>query len=61
MICVELAFTDAEERLAGRPAHRQRLVGLHERGELLAAGPREDDSGALLVVSVRSWIPVVGE
>jgi uncharacterized protein len=49
VICVELAFTDSEQRLAARPAHRQRLAGLHDRGALLAAGPWEDDSGALLI------------
>jgi hypothetical protein len=49
MVCVELAFTDDPRRLAARPAHRQRLAELHERGALAAAGPWDDDSGALLV------------
>lgn len=50
MICIELAFTDDPARLAARPAHRQRLQDLHARGALLAAGPWDDDSGALLVL-----------
>jgi uncharacterized protein YciI len=49
MICVELAFTDDPRRLDARAAHRQRLAGLHQRGVLAAAGPWEDDSGALLI------------
>ncbi len=49
VICVELVFSDAQDRLALRPSHRQRLADLHERGGLLAAGPWEDDSGALLI------------
>lgn len=49
MITVELAFDDDPRRLAARPAHRQRLVELHERGMLVLAGPWADDSGALLV------------
>ena len=50
MICIELAFTDAPDRLAARPAHRERLRDLHSRGVLHAAGPWSDDSGALLVL-----------
>lgn len=49
MIVLELAFTEAPQRLAARPAHRQRLVELHARGTLVMAGPWADDSGALLV------------
>lgn len=52
MICVELSFTDEPARLAARPAHRDRLRALHERGELLLAGPWDDDSGALLIFTV---------
>ena len=50
MICVELTFTDTPERLRARPAHRQRLARLHSCGALLAAGPWDDDSGALLIL-----------
>ena len=49
MVCVELSFTDDTRRLEARPAHRQRLAKLHEQGGLLAAGPWDDDSGALLI------------
>ncbi|KAK1179646.1 YciI family protein [Streptomyces sp. NBS 14/10] len=52
MLVVELAFTPAPERLAARPAHRERLTALREAGELVAAGPWADDTGALLVFDV---------
>lgn len=51
MICIELSFTDDPARLAARPAHRQRLQDLYAQGALLAAGPWNDDSGALLVLT----------
>lgn len=49
MIAVELSFRPTDERLAARPAHRQILQRLHTEGRLVAAGPWDDDSGALLV------------
>lgn len=49
MIVVELAFGDDPARLAARPAHREMLARLKERGVLVMAGPWADDSGALLV------------
>jgi uncharacterized protein YciI len=49
---VELAFGDDPERLAARPAHRQRLQGLREDGVVRMAGPFSDDSGALLIFDV---------
>jgi uncharacterized protein len=52
MLILELTFTATPERLAARPAHRAFLAGLHDDGRLLAAGPWEDDSGALLVLDV---------
>jgi uncharacterized protein len=52
MICVELVFNDDPRRLEARPAHRDRLAGLHQRGAVLAAGPWEDDSGALLIFTL---------
>jgi len=52
MICVELSFTDDPARLAARPAHRANLATLHEKGDLLIAGPWHDDSGALLIFTV---------
>ena len=50
VICIELSFTDDPARLAARPAHRQQLQELHARGVLLAAGPWDDDSGAILLL-----------
>lgn len=52
MWIVELAFTDRPERLAARPAHRQRLTELHRSGVVRMAGPLADDSGAVIVVDV---------
>lgn len=49
MVVLELAFDDSPQRLAARPAHRQRLAVLHAAGALVMAGPFADDSGALLV------------
>ncbi len=37
-----------------RPTHRQYLAGLLERGQLAAAGPFTDDSGALIVYEAPS-------
>ena len=52
MYAVQLAFSDDPARLELRPAHRERLAALASDGELLAAGPWSDDSGALLVFVV---------
>jgi hypothetical protein len=85
MVCVELAFTRDPRRLQARTAHRQRVAELQQRGVLAAAGPWDDDSGALLIfrldetgaraeidtdpyyrapgvaiVSIRTWVPIVG-
>ena len=40
---------DREKVQALRPVHRQYLAGLRERGQLVAAGPFTDDSGALII------------
>jgi uncharacterized protein YciI len=32
-----------------RPAHRQYLAGLKEKGQIAATGPFTDDSGALII------------
>ncbi len=37
-----------------RPVHRQYLTSLRERGQLVAAGPFTDDSGALIVYEAPS-------
>lgn len=52
MWIVELAFTGAPERLAARPAHRDRLAALHRAGTVRMAGPFADDSGAVIVFDV---------
>jgi uncharacterized protein YciI len=52
---IELAFDANPERLAARPAHRQRLQRLHADGVLYAAGPFDDDSGAMLIFNVQDW------
>ncbi|PWU43768.1 hypothetical protein DLE60_12400 [Micromonospora globispora] len=52
MWIVELAFTDAPERFAARPAHRQLLTALHAEGKVRMSGPFADDSGAVLVFDV---------
>lgn len=54
MYVVELAFGPAPERLAARPAHRERLQQLRDAGQVVLAGPWADDSGALLVFDVAS-------
>ncbi|WP_442935254.1 YciI family protein [Micromonospora sp. CPCC 206061] len=52
MWIVELRFSDAPERLAARPAHRERLAELHHAGAVRMAGPLADGSGAVLVFDV---------
>jgi uncharacterized protein YciI len=52
MWIVELSFTDDPGRLAARPAHRQLLTGLHERGVVRLAGPFADDAGELIVLDL---------
>ncbi|PZF96036.1 YciI family protein [Micromonospora deserti] len=52
MWIVELSFSDAPERLAARPAHREWLAGLHRTGVVRMAGPWAGDSGALIVFDV---------
>ncbi|MEU0877674.1 YciI family protein [Lentzea sp. NPDC005914] len=47
---VELVFgSDREKRLAVRPAHREYIASLAEKGVVLAAGPYADDTGALII------------
>jgi uncharacterized protein YciI len=40
---------DKSKIAALRPAHRQYLVELRQRGQLAASGPFTDDSGALII------------
>ncbi len=47
---LELAFDrDNARRVQVRPAHRQYLKALLDRGQLVTAGPWADDSGALMI------------
>jgi uncharacterized protein YciI len=52
MYVIELSFDGDPRRLNARPAHRERVARLHAEGKLVAAGPWDDDSGALLVFDV---------
>jgi uncharacterized protein len=52
MYVLELSFGDAPERLAARPAHRERLQNLADAGIVRMAGPFTDGSGALLIFDV---------
>ncbi|GAA2396513.1 YciI family protein [Dactylosporangium salmoneum] len=52
MWIVELEFTEAPERLAARPAHREVLTGRHEAGVVRMAGPFAGDGGALIVLDL---------
>jgi len=45
---------DKEKVQSIRPVHRQYLTALRERGQLVAAGPFTDDSGALIVYEAAS-------
>jgi uncharacterized protein len=60
MFVVELEFDGTPDRLAARPAHRQRLQALREAGRLVMAGPFADDSGALLVFDVADSAELAG-
>jgi uncharacterized protein YciI len=52
MWIIELAFTGEPERLAARPAHRERLAASHRAGIVRMCGPFADDSGALIVLDL---------
>jgi uncharacterized protein YciI len=49
---LELAFDGSPDRLALRPAHRERLQALHAAGRVVLAGPYADETGALLTFDV---------
>jgi uncharacterized protein YciI len=50
---VELVFgPDTEKRLGVRPAHREHIASLVEKGVVLGAGPYADDTGALIIYEV---------
>lgn len=44
-----VTYTNHEERLRVRPAHREYLAQLLADGKLVASGPFEDETGALLI------------
>ena len=50
MWIVELKLEPTDERLAARPAHRDKLAQLHDDGVVRMAGPFADDSGAVIIV-----------
>ena len=52
MYIVELAFDERTDRLALRPAHRDKLAALHRKGSVPMAGPFHDGSGAMLILDV---------
>jgi uncharacterized protein len=54
MYVVEIRFDSDPARLEARPAHREKLKELRERGVLVMAGPWADDTGALLIFDVES-------
>lgn len=47
-------YANAEKIPEARPAHRAYLTELRERGKLVASGPFEDDSGALIIYEADS-------
>jgi len=53
MWVIELKFSDdGGQRLAARPAHRQRLSELHRAGTVALAGPFAEESGSLVLLDV---------
>ena len=47
-------YANVEKIPETRPAHRAYLTELKERGQLVASGPFEDDSGALIIYEAES-------
>ncbi|HMP03478.1 MAG TPA: YciI family protein [Gemmatales bacterium] len=48
-------YTPDKAKIAAvRPRHRQYLTGLLHQGKLLAAGPLDDDAGALIIYEADS-------
>ncbi len=45
---------DAEKVQSLRPVHRQYLTGLRDKGQLAAAGPFADGTGALIIYEAAS-------
>ncbi|QYC41833.1 YciI-like protein [Nonomuraea coxensis DSM 45129] len=47
-----MVFKNEPERLEVRPAHREHLQALLQKGQLITAGPWADDTGALHIYEV---------
>ncbi|WP_229070929.1 YciI family protein [Actinoplanes sp. DH11] len=54
MWIIDLRFRPVPERLAARPAHRDRLTTLHRDGIVRMAGPLTGDTGAVIIVEAPS-------
>ena len=54
MWIVEIKLEPTDERLAARPAHREKLAELHDNGVVRMAGPFADDSGAVIIVDAET-------
>ncbi|MDO5286243.1 MAG: YciI family protein [Actinomycetia bacterium] len=52
VVTTEYVPAENERRLAARPAHREWLTGLKQRGVLVNGGPFADGAGAQLVFDV---------
>ena len=44
-----IQYTNHDKIADTRPVHREYLGGLKESGKIVASGPFEDDSGALII------------
>lgn len=42
-------YANQDKIAATRPRHREYLTALHAQGKIVASGPFEDDSGALII------------
>lgn len=49
-----IQYTNHDKIAETRPVHREYLGGLKESGNIVASGPFEDDSGALIVYEADS-------
>ena len=47
-------YANHDQIASTRPAHREYLTSLKERGKLVTSGPFEDDSGALIIYEADS-------
>lgn len=54
MFVIELKLEPMPERMAARPAHREKLAALKAAGTLRMSGPFADDSGAFVILDVKT-------